>query len=267
MKLGLVYEDLGEKNVLSAAFLGTLMEFPTSRQPATFALIVGALLLAGVFLTSCQSGSVRQSVTRAECLRIAESYRVHTWTATADNVRHGNDADGVRVDTPDENFSTPGASPGWWKVGARNTGVPYQWGGICTLAQFDEGVAAGRAAGDIYTERKRALLDGAVSREAVGIDCSGYISRCWKLPRAYSTRELPTLCQRLHSWDELQPGDLLNTHNAHCLLFAGWEDGKRRRLIAYETGSPPTWKVLRHGIDVAWLKAEGYQAFRYRGLR
>jgi len=31
-------------------------------------------------------------------------------------------------------------------------------------------------AGDIYTQRKRRELEGAVSGEAVGIDCSGLVS-------------------------------------------------------------------------------------------
>ena len=72
--------------------------------------------------------------------------------------------------------------------------------------------------------------------DAVGIDCSGFISRCWRLSRPYSTRELAQVCVRLHSYDALLPGDILNTHNAHCLLFAGWVDAGCARMWAYETG-------------------------------
>lgn len=150
--------------------------------------------------------------------------------------------------------------------GQRTEGVPYQWGGFSTIEEFDAGVKAGKAAGDVYTEAKRTLLDDAVSTEAVGIDCSGYISRLWKLPRSYSTRELPGLCKEI-SWPSLKPGDILNTHNAHCLLFAGWDDKKRTKLLAYETGCPPSWRVLSHTIDVEWLKSLGYKPWRYRGIR
>jgi hypothetical protein len=106
-----------------------------------------------------------------------------------------------------------------------------------------------------------------VSQDAVGIDCSGYISRCWKLPRSYSTRELPGLCIPLKSWDELKPGDILNTHNAHVLLFEDWYDAGRTAVIVYETGCPPTWKVTRHGLKRKPLEDWGYQAFRYRNMK
>lgn len=209
---------------------------------------------------------VPSRVTRAECMNTADAYRLHRWTPTHANVKHGYDARGIRVDTPDIGYNPDGAVPGWWKPGEANEGVPYQWGGFSTLAEFDAGVRAGKAAGDVYTSEKRRMLDDAVSTSAVGIDCSGYISRCWKLDRSYSTRELPLLCTRI-DWKELQPGDILNTHNAHCLLFAGWLDGQHKQLLAYETGCPPTWKVVSHGIDAEWLKSLGYACFRYNGMK
>ncbi len=205
-------------------------------------------------------------VSRAECIKIADSYRQHTWRPTARNVLHGKDSKGVRVDTPDVGYQPGGnAVPGWWEPGASNEGVPYQWGGFSTLAEFDAGIAAGKAAGDVYTGMKRALLDDAVSADAVGIDCSGLISRCWKLPRTYSTRELPLLCKEV-SWDELKPGDILNTHNAHCLLFAGWLDAKKINFLCFETGCPPTWKVMSHPIEAKWLRDQGYKPYSYLGM-
>ena len=220
-------------------------------------------------LAACQGSptfGVHSSVTRSECITIAESYLTHHWSPTKANVRHGNDARGIRVDTPDIGFQPAGKDiPGWWIAGQPAEGVPYQWGGFSTLAEFDAGVKQGKAAGDVYTSAKRAALDDAVSTEAVGIDCSGYVSRCWKLPRSYSTRELPSLCKRI-AWNDLKPGDILNTNNAHCLIFAGWQDISRRQLKAYETGCPPTWKVMTHPIDTAWLKSLGYTTWRYRGM-
>jgi hypothetical protein len=205
-------------------------------------------------------------VTRSESVAIAKSYLTHSWSPTKANVRHGNDTRGIRVDTPDIAFQpSDNDIPGWWTPGQTAVGVPYQWGGFSTLTEFDEGVKKGRAAGDVYTSAKRAALDDAVSKEAVGIDCSGYISRCWKLPRSYSTRELPSLCQSI-AWNELKPGDILNTNNAHCLLFAGWQDASKREIIAYETGCPPTWKAMTHPINTMWLKSLGYTAWRYRGI-
>jgi hypothetical protein len=223
--------------------------------------VISILLVA-----SCQSKpqpAQKPTVTRQQALDRAESYRTHRWLPSQRNVLHGADAKGVWVDTPDASYYAE--VPGWWQPGVEAEGVPYQWGGFSTLAEFDAGVRAGFAAGDVYTQAKRIELDDAVSSQAVGIDCSGFISRCWRLERSYSTRELPSLCDAI-SWRQLKPGDILNTHNAHCLLFAGWADARREELIAYETGCPPTWKVLRHNINVQWLKGLGYKAYRYRGM-
>jgi hypothetical protein len=218
---------------------------------------------ADLALSTQQMGSPSR-VTRAEALAMAEQYRSHQWMPQAANVLHGDDKEGIRVDTPDISYEE--GIPGWWRAGVMATGVPYQWGGFSSLEEFDAGVKAGLAAGDVYTSAKRKMLDDAVSKHAVGVDCSGFISRCWKLPRSYSTRELPFLCQKIE-WADLEPGDIVNTHNAHVLLFAGWVDGRKAKLTAYETGSPPTWKVLKHDLGVEWLKSMGYQPYRYYGIR
>ena len=199
-------------------------------------------------------------------MSIAESYRTHRWHPTAANILHGPDPDGVRVDTPDVGYSPPGAVPGWWVPGQVNEGVPYQWGGFATIEQFDREIASHKAAGDVYTQEKRRLLDAGVSRHATGIDCSGFVSRCWKLPRSFSTREFSAICDPLPSWDDLRPGDILNTYNSHVVLFAGWLDSSRTRIVAYETGAPPHWLVVRHSIAVDVLNEKDFAPFRYRGI-
>jgi len=243
--------------------------------------LIALWLPALLVLTGCASsefGSRRNrieyspaaTVSRAECLRIAESYRAHRWRATAANAFHGIDARGIRVDTPDHHYN-PAAEeesrPGWWVPGITNVGIPYQWGGFDTPVSFDQALRAGKYAGDVYTLRKRALLDDAVSDETCGIDCSGFISRCWRLDRPYSTRELAALCEPLADYSELRAGDLVNKNNVHALLFVEWHDAQKTRFIAYETGSPPTWKVLRHPVSVAYVEGLGYRPYRYRGIR
>ncbi len=210
--------------------------------------------------------AVPTTVRRVECLEIAESYARLRWRPTVRNVRHGRDAAGVRVDTPDVTWRRPGAVPGWWRPGVWQVSMPYQWGGFATPEEFLAGVAAGKAAGDVYTLEKRRLLDAGVSGEATGIDCSGFISRCWKLPRAWSTRELAQLCEPLSSWSDLRPGDILNTYNAHVMLFTGWVNAERTMVSTLETGRPPHWFVTRHVVPVARLKEEGFVPLRYRGM-
>lgn len=244
--------------------------------PLSTACQVSLLFLAGVMpqFLGCTTASrqadsaARAGIRREEVISLAEAYRQHRWLPTAANIRHGRDAQGIQVDTPDTTFHAgDGLHPDRWTPGRYQVGVPYQWGGFDTLAAFDQKTRAGLAAGDAYTAAKRAGLDSAVSQEATGIDCSGLISRCWRLDRSFSTRELPSLCQRLASYDDLRPGDILNTHNAHVLLFAGWRDAARSRMVIYEAGCHPTWRVVRRMIPRQAVQAKGYLPFRYRGIR
>lgn len=235
-------------------------------------------LLAAVSLSACGTAPHKEEpaalrlpppshVTRAEVMAIADRYASHEWVGTRANVRHGPDAQGIRIDTPDISFQKVGSMPGFWIPGEKTEGIPYQWGGFCTPAEFDRGVSLGLAAGDIYTLQKRKLLDDAVSAGAVGIDCSGYVSRCWKLPRSFSTRELASLCDPLPAWEDLRPGDVLNTWNSHVVIFSGWEGPGRQALIVYETGGHPVWKAVQHSIPRAYLEKKGFRPLRYRGIR
>ncbi len=215
----------------------------------------------------CAGPATAQELTRHDVLETARAYQTLAWTPTTRNVLHGFDPNRIRVDTPDQSLHRPGTRSGWWVPGQTNVGVPYMWGGFSSLEEFTNGIKTGKAAGDVYTAEKRALLDAAVSKECVGIDCSGLVSRCWKLPRSYSTRELPSVCLALASYNDLKPGDILNTANSHVLLFVGWKDGSHQRLFAYEAGSPPSWKVLLDDIPIQLLQSQDYKPYRYRHIR
>jgi len=205
---------------------------------------------------------VRDYVHRGETIATARAYLDHEWLPERSHIFHGNDSSGIRVDTPDIGIG----ERGWWRVGRVNRGMPYKWGGFDTPGSFDAGLAEGKFAGDIYSAEKRRQLDGAVSRQAVGIDCSGFISRCWKLPRSYSTRELPSISIELGSYEQLQAGDILNVHNKHVLLFEKFTDASKTQMVVYEAGSPPSWKVLRNQTPVAFLKGLGYKPYRYKNI-
>lgn len=241
-------------------------------------------------------------VTRADVIATAEHYLRHVWTPTERNIFHAIDPDGIRVDTPDAGFQRPEPPAGWWRAGERNVGLPYMWGGFDTPESFDAGLRAGKAAGDVYTAEKRRLLDDAASKHAVGIDCSGLISRCWRLPRSYSTRELTALCGPVTDLAKVRPGDILNLHNSHVVLFSCWEQataadessaallripvpdpalppplsdaepclfvpGTTKRFCAYEAGGDPLEKVVFSSISLGLLLEQGYTAWRYCGIR
>ena len=246
----------------------------------TFVLNTGMVRWVGcfgllLFLVACSGVKTQHQgidfspaayVTRAETVEIAEAYRSHRWKPTPQNIFHGWDKEGIRVDTPDIAFFADQSRPGWWRAGKSNEGIPYQWGGFDTPHQFDAKIRMGFAGGDVYSKEKRRLLEDGVSTRACGIDCSGFVSRCWRLERSYSTRELAGLCSELPSFQDLKMGDLVNKTNVHALLFVEWLNEEKTHFMAYETGAPPVWKVLAHPIEVAYVEKSGYRPFRYQNI-
>jgi hypothetical protein len=205
------------------------------------------------------------TLSRAEVLQVAESYVHHVWQSSGRNQRHGADSRGVEIHTPDRPSGHGWPDEACWAVGASNSGVAYKWGGFDTPESFDAGVRAGKAAGDVYTQDKRRLGGGAVSGDAVGIDCSGFISRCWKLPHKYSTSNLAEICQKLSSPAELRPADIMNTEGGHVILFVKWLDDAKNRALFYEAA--PFSKTLASEREIAALVADGYTPMRYRKIR
>ena len=206
-----------------------------------------------------------QTVTRAEALRIGESYIQHRWQASARNLLHGKDRNGIEVHTPDRDGGRGTPLDECWRVKEENVGVAYKWGGDDTPATFSLGIKSGKVAGDVYTLEKRRLDDAAVSDQAVGIDCSGFICRCWKTPKRYSTSSLADICIKLESTSKLQPADIMNQRRGHVLMFVKWLDDEKKRALFYEAA--PFSKTRATERDIAELVADGFVPMRYRQIR
>ncbi|MFZ4778869.1 MAG: hypothetical protein ACOYM3_26175 [Terrimicrobiaceae bacterium] len=205
-------------------------------------------------------------VSPKEALAIAEVYCNHAWRPFGRNVLHGADSLGIRVDTPDAGFQPVSGRPGWWIPGVVNTGIPYKWGGFDDPASFDQAIAAGLAAGDVSTPAKRAADNAAISAQAAGVDCSGFVSRCLKLPVVHDSSQLPAACEPLTNPRNLQPGDLLNIPRQHVMLVAGWARPDKSWIYFYETGGVPDWKPALKEAPLDKLLALGFQPLRYRGM-
>lgn len=206
-------------------------------------------------------------VTPSEALALAESFAKHHWRPFARNVLHGPDAAGVVVNTPDVGFSDHLSRLGWWLPGEMNQGVPYKWGGFDDLFSFDQGVSAGLAAGDVSSPAKRRADNAGVSARASGLDCSGFVSRCLKLPTVHDTTQLPSVCTLLQNPQDLRPGDLLNVPHGHVVLCAGWARPDRSWVYYYETGGPPDyWKPGLKEAPLAAMLELGYKPLRYNGM-
>jgi hypothetical protein len=256
------------------------MVLPAKSGPSSVVLLaVASALLAGCATPSkkgqmsdgkaYQPGdpSAPSQVTPAEALAMARQLANHPWRPFASNILHGKDPAGVLVNTPDAGFQSQPERPGWWLPGEVNVGIPYKWGGFDNPASFDAAVAAGSAAGDVSSPEKRRADNAAVSPHAAGVDCSGFVSRCLKLPAVLDTAQLPSVCTPLAAATDLRPGDLLNIPKRHVLLCAGWATDDRQWIFFYETGGAPNyWKPGLKRAPLAALIELGYQPLRYRGM-
>jgi len=245
--------------------------------PRTFCLVFTAALLAGCAsikntrspLTELSPGdpSAPSQVTPDEALAIARQLATHSWRPFSKNILHGKDKAGVLVNTPDAGFREQPERPGWWLPGEVNTGIPYKWGGFDDTASFDTAIANGLAAGDVASPAKRRADKAAVSAQAAGVDCSGFVSRCLKLPSVHDTAQLPFVCTVLPGAGDLRPGDLLNIPHRHVLLCAGWATPDRKWIYVYETGGAPEhWRPGLKQAPLDALLALGYQPLHYRGM-
>lgn len=198
--------------------------------------------------------SGNQAELRSRILGIAEAYATHRWRATEENMFHGKDPDGVQVDTPDISF----CKDGWSADGRENVGVPYSWGGFCTIEKFDEYVKKGAFAGHAHTSG-----EARASRYTVGVDCSGFVSRCLDLPQKQTSLSMANICYRLNSYDELLPGDLLNKLDGHVVLFKEFTDASRKEIRYFEAGN---WRVKETVRKVETLKRQNFIPMRYKPL-
>jgi len=240
-------------------------------QLATAALVAGCASTASPTSHSTVLApgdpSAPSQVSPDEALAIAKRLATHPWRPFAKNILHGKDAAGVVVHTPDASFNGQPERPGWWLPGEVNSGIPYKWGGFDSPTSFDSAVANGLAAGDVSSPAKRRSDNAAVSTQAAGVDCSGFVSRCLKLPSVHDTTQLPSVCAILPNAQDLRPGDLLNVPHRHVLLCAGWATPDRQWIYFYETGGAPDfWKPGLKSAPLNALLALGYQPLRYRGM-
>ena len=176
-------------------------------------------------------------VTPEEALEMAGAYVSYDWVADAGNITGGpiTDPNGVTVETP-----------GWVQVGT-NYHVPYQWGGFYTLDGFNNGIDDGKYAGDKATD---CSTNWCVSSYAVGVDCSGFVSRCWNLSSHYSTAMMDDdITIAYDNWNDLGPGDAIHKVGHVRMVVLRNTDGS---FLVVEA-SAADWKVSYRTYNLSQL--------------
>lgn len=201
-----------------------------------------AAVSAGLNESSGKQNFGIQAVSRNTTLRLAESYVLYKYQCKQNNLAPSN------VTGPDGDLVR---TPSWLIVGM-NAKVPYMWGGFCTLSDFSNGLLNGRYSGDINT--------AGVSGYAVGVDCSGFVSRCWSLSYHCTTSGMPSITTQYSSWDEMKPGDAVLT-NGHVRMFIDKASNGALRVVE---ASGRDWAVSYWSYTPSDLTA--YTPRSYNGM-
>jgi len=196
---------------------------------------------------SPESGNRSTPLPRSEILALAESFRTAEWT-----VGDKNYADSA------PSRCAPAKGYLWMRPaylddqrGKTVTGVPYNWGGYMSVTDFLQRIKTDALGGNICTCRS---TYNCVQRKAAGVDCSGFVSQVWKIPR-HTTISLMKKARRLASLQELQPGDAINKPNSHVRLFVAFSPAGNGAIRAYEASTSCGRVCMR---DFTTKQLEGY---------
>jgi hypothetical protein len=187
-------------------------------------LLAAAAALAAAALPAPAIAIDRTAVVDAT----APSYEEHVWTCSADN------HDGP---TCDAGYVSD------FEAGETYTGLPYDWGGYVTVAQFDVDLADGLGAGS--------HSDDGISDCNTGVDCSGYVSMLWECGH-HTTSSIPDIADVVDTRD-MWPADVYNDAGSHVIMWVD-KDAGGSAVITESSGTCDG--VCRRAVD--WSTFDGY---------
>jgi PKD repeat protein len=185
------------------------------------------IVLIGIFFTISANAITRDSV-----MLDAYIFSTASWTCIPGNAN---------------------ATYNYVTVGGRYVGIPYNWGGYESVARALYKLSTGAVAGDNK-------IFGDVHSNFAGVDCSGFVSTCWRSGR-YTTSTIPTIATTI-SWSDLVRGDVTNKAGSHVRLFDYYTTGTNQ-IVFYESTSgvsPP--RVVHRVLS----KDAAYTPLRYKNI-
>ena len=127
----------------------------------------------------------------------------------------------------------------WLGIALDDSGQPE-----AALRAYDEAIALNAENDDVWFHQGITLsrlerYAESLAAYSKAVDLNPSFERAW-LNRGRVAGQLGQLEVALDSFDDLRPGDIVNKHNVHALLFVKFLDAEKKSFLAYETGSPPT---------------------------
>ena len=159
-------------------------------------------------------------------------FATHPWTMNSNNQYGSCSSDYVSDYSP----------------GSSYRGIPYDWGGWVTTAEYDAYLEEGYGAGSHSWHGSLWCT--------VGVDCSGFVSQAWETSQKYGTSTIYQVSSEISS-SSLTRGDALNNSGSHIVLYA------------YETAAGIPVHVEANGelvftdVDQGWSAFSSYVPIRY----
>ncbi|VEJ35920.1 Uncharacterised protein [Aedoeadaptatus ivorii] len=185
--------------------------------------------------------SVLASTTRSAIMNNARSYHTSfSWNCTNQNI---SSMSGYK-------------KPRYIQGAGTYTCMPYCWGGFDSRSSFLNGLNKGGRAGNIRTSTSSKVAN------TYGLDCSGYVSRCWGLSSKRGTGNIEGVATRI-SYSSLQPGDALNK-SGHVMLFE--KRDSNGDYVLYESTQLNGYDRVSHTIRGKSSVEGAYRPIRYNGV-
>jgi len=147
--------------------------------------------------------------------------------------------------------------------GSTEIGMPYDWGGMDTIQSFQEKMRSKKYAAGSHKEHE---CKACIGHCTAGIDCSGFVSSCWRLDRHYGTIEIgrfgAALPRGFNIFADLKRGDALVKPGEHIVLFD--QQAPNGDPVVYEAVGRPISRVMHRTHK--WADFEGYSPLRYTGV-
>lgn len=183
------------------------------------------------------------SISRSSVMRDAKAYHSSfTWSCSNKNLA----------------ALTNWKKPRYIKGAGTYSYMPYCWGGFSTTAQYKTAMNNSGRVGNINTPKS-----GHVAN-TYGLDCSGYVSRCWLQPTKYGTATIGTICNKI-SYNALRTADALNKSGSHIVLF-DYSDAAGNYTLYEATTLNQYDRVAHTSRSVKNLSSGGYVALSYKGV-
>jgi len=137
---------------------------------------------------------------------------------------------------------------GYW------TGVAYKWGGFDYYDGYLQKITGCYGAGSGSNTSK-------VDSSKAGLDCSGYVSRCWNTSTKYGTSNISNVSHTI-TYEELLPGDATNKSGSHIRLFEYYTQPYNYLMLYECTAGVYPWNTTRRVL----ARDNNYVPIRYNNI-